>query len=256
MATPDRFTVSQVARMAHVTVRALHHYDAIGLLVPLERGANGYRLYGEGDLLRLQQILLFRQLGFGLDAIGRLLDAAAFERQAALEAQRELLLEQRRRTDAIVRGVDAVLKTLEKGGQVDTKEMFDGFQEFDQKALQEEAEARWGNTESYKESMQRTRSYSKDDWASIKQEGEDIWERMGALMDSGGSAEGSEAMDLAEQHRLHIDRWFYPCTHGQHSALGQMYTADPRFTEYFEKRHVGLAAFVQAAIEANGVRGA
>ena len=82
-----RLTVSEVARLAHVTVRALHHYHEIGLLVPSERSPSGYRLYGDEDLMRLQQILLFRQLGFGLEATGQLLHATAFDRRRALEAQ-------------------------------------------------------------------------------------------------------------------------------------------------------------------------
>ena len=250
----DRFTVSQVAELAHITVRALHHYDELGLLVPSERAPNGYRLYRQKDLARLQQILLFRQLGFGLEAIGQLLEAPTFDRRKALEAQRELLLEQRRQTDAVIRGVEAAIQALENGRLMDKKTMFEGFEEFDHSKYEEEARERWGQTDAYKQSMKRTRRYSKADWGKIKAEGEGIWERMGALMDTGAEGGSAQAMALAEEHRRHIDRWFYPCSHEMHAGLAQMYTADPRFSEYFESRHEGLAAFVQRAIEANGSR--
>ena len=249
-------TVSQVAQVAHVTVRALHHYDEIGLLVPSGRGPNGYRLYDDGDLARLQQILLFRQLGFGLDAIGQLVDAAVYERRQALEAQRALLLEQRDRTNSIIRGVDAAIAALENGVPMDTTKMFDGFDEFDPSKYEEEAKERWGQSEAYKESMKRTRSYSKAQWTEIKAEGDAIFERMAAAMASGIEADSDGPMDLAEAHREHIDRWFYPCSHEMHEGLSSMYTADPRFAAFFEKFGAGLAEYVRHAIEANVRRAA
>ena len=244
-------TVSRVAELAHVTVRTLHHYDEIGLLVPSGRAPNGYRLYGDEDLARLQQILLFRQLGFGLDAIGQLLDATVYERKRALEAQRELLLEQRDRTDSIIRGVEAAIKAIEEGVPVDKDEMFEGFDGFDAGEYAEEAEARWGQSDAYKESMKRTRSYSKDQWAEIQGELDGILARMVAAKESGLAPDSEDAMDLAEEHRGHIDRWFYPCSHAMHGGLAAMYTGDPRFAAFFNQRGEGMAEFVQRAIEAN-----
>src|SRR5687767_4758516 len=104
--------VGEVARLAHITVRTLHHYDEIGLLAPSGRSESGYRRYSEADLQRLHQILLFRELGFPLDAIQQLLDDPAFDRRKALESQREMLVEQRRRTETILRGVDRALADL------------------------------------------------------------------------------------------------------------------------------------------------
>jgi MerR family transcriptional regulator, thiopeptide resistance regulator len=254
--TPDAplFTVSQVAKMAHVTVRALHHYDQRGLLVPSERSAAGYRLYSDRDLERLQQILVLRQLDFSLDAIGPLIDATAFDRRQALEAQRELLLAQRRQTNAIIRGVDAALAALEGDAPMDQKKMFDGFDEFDSSKYDAEAEDRWGKTDAYKVSMRRTKSYAKDDWARIKAEEEGIQAGLAELLRAGVSPESEQAMDLAEQHRQHIDRWYYPCSPEMHVGLSDMYTADPRFEEHFEKRAAGLAAYVQTAITANALQ--
>jgi DNA-binding transcriptional MerR regulator len=101
----ERWKVSEVARIARVSVRTLHHYDAVGLLPPSGRTDAGYRLYARRDLERLQQILVFRELGFALEAIGRLLDETPMQRADALRAQRALLVEKRDRTDAVIRSV-------------------------------------------------------------------------------------------------------------------------------------------------------
>ena len=133
--------------------------------------------------------------------------------------------------------------------------MFEGPAEFDHTRYEEEVQQRWGGTDAYRESMRRTRRYGKGDWARIKEEGETVVSRLAELMAGGAHAAGRAAMDLAEEHRCHIDRWFYPCSHKMHGGLAEMYTADPRFTEYFEKRAEGLADFVRDAIKANEARG-
>ena len=132
--------------------------------------------------------------------------------------------------------------------------MFEGLEEFDHEQYQEEVERRWGHSDAYRESMRRTRAYGKADWARITEEGETVVGGLAELMAEGAPAAGRAAMDLAEAHRLHIDRWFYPCSHAMHRNVADMYTADPRFEAYFEKRGEGLAVFVQDAIRANEAR--
>ena len=245
------YTVGQVARLARVTVRTLHHYDRIGLLNPSRRSARGYRLYGHADLERLRQIRLLRELRFSLGAIGQMLDTPALDKRTALVAQRELLRERQERTARIIRGVDRALTAMDEEKQMEATEMFEGLEDFDHDRYEDEVRKRWGDSDTYRESMRRTRRYGKDDWARIEEEGEAVFARMAELMAEGARAAGRTAMDLAEEHRCHIDRWFYPCTHEMHASLAEMYTADARFTEYFEKRALGLAAFVRAAIRAN-----
>ncbi|WP_425154886.1 TipAS antibiotic-recognition domain-containing protein [Candidatus Palauibacter sp.] len=118
----------------------------------------------------------------------------------------------------------------------------------------EEARERWGHADAWRESVQRTRGYSEDDWTRIRAESDEVFGRMAALMAEGTSPTSAAAMDLAEAHRRHIDRWFYACSPDMHRGLAAMYTADPRFTDYFEERHEGLAAFVADAIRANAAR--
>ena len=116
-----------------------------------------------------------------------------------------------------------------------------------------EAEERWGETEAYRESARRTRNFSPEEWARVKAETEAVEDRLAQLLRAGHKPEDEVSMDAAEAHRLQMET-FYPCSHAMHVGLGQMYTADPRFMEHYEKRAQGLAAFLQAAIEANAQR--
>ena len=249
-----RYTVSQVARLAHITVRTLHHYDQVGLLTPSERTRKSYRLYTAPDLERLHQILLFRELGFSLEGIQQILEATALDRAASLRAQRGLLREGMKRTENVIRAVDAALRALEGEETMDEKKLFEGFEDFDQAQYADEVEERWGQTEAYRESMRRTKEYTKEDWARVKAEGEAVEARLAELLLAGASPDSPEAMQAAEAHRLYMDRSFYPVSYGMHVCLAEMYTGDPRFTEHYDKRAPGLATFVEAAIKANAAR--
>ena len=126
--------------------------------------------------------------------------------------------------------------------------------EHDQAQYQEEVAERWGNTEAYKESSRRTKNYSEADLAKIKTESEGTDIGLAAVMTEGEAADSDRAMHLAEAARLHIDRWFYPCSPAMHAGLADMYTADERFKAHYEDRAEGLAEFVAQAIKANAAR--
>ena len=241
------YTVSEVARLAGVSVRTLHHYDAIGLLSPSSRSEASYRLYERADLERLQQILFFRELGFPLEEISRLMGAKAFDRGAALRMQRELLEERVGRLHGMIRAVDAALLALERGTTMSEQQMFEGF---DPTAYDEEVRERWGDTKEFQESKRRTARYSKEQWKEIHREGTALFEQIAALMEAGRAATDGQVFELAEKHRLHIDRWFYPCSKSLHRALGEMYVSDPRFTENIDRVRPGLAAFLRDAFRA------
>ena len=240
--------------MAHVTVRTLHHYDEIGLLVPSQRADNGYRHYTDSDLQRLQQILLFKELGFSLEAIRAVIDESPAERREALLAQRQKLRSEQRRTEVVLRAIDTAIDSLDGDTNMDANKVFDGFEEFDHAKYADEARERWGETDAYKESERRAKRYTKEDWARIKDEMNAIHAGMAKLLVAGGSPSDAAAMDMAEEHRQHIDRWFYSCSSEFHVALGEMYVADPRFTETYERYAHGLAQFMRDAIKANAAR--
>src|SRR6185503_11059591 len=156
MPTRRMYQVKQVASLSGLTIRALHHYDSIGLLMPSARSPAGYRLYDDDDLLRLQQILIGRELGLSLEEIRRSLDDPHFDRKKALLAQREQLERRVRQAQEMVQAIDAALAVLDgksKGGNMDMKEIFGGF---DPAKYEDEAKERWGNTDAYKESTKRT----------------------------------------------------------------------------------------------------
>ena len=165
-------TVGEVAKLARVSVRALHHYDEIGLLPPSGRTESGYRLYTEIDLERLQQVLFFRELGFALEDVARILKDPLFDRRQALIAQRAMLVEKGERIKAAVALVNRTLDSLGKGTVMNAEEMFEGG--FDPAAHEDEANERWGKSDAYAESRRRTKGYTKEDWQRIRAEGDAI----------------------------------------------------------------------------------
>ena len=246
--------VTEVARMTGVSVRALHHYDEIGLLVPRGRTGAGYRLYDDDDLLRLQQILLGRELGLSLEEIRRSLDDPGFDRRRALLEQKKQLQERANQTEAMIRAVDAALAVLADEGSGDTMEMKDMFDGFDPAKYEAEAKERWGSTEAYKESKKRTSRYGADDWKKLEAEQRAIYADAAAAMKAGKAPGDEEVMDIADRHRLLIDRWFYPCSVAMHCGLAAMYEGDERFAENIDKHGEGLTPFLVAAIRANAER--
>jgi len=119
-----------------------------------------------------------------------------------------------------------------------------------------EARERWGQTTAYRESARRTKAYGDAEWSEIRSESEAIEQGFAHALAAGEPPDGDRAIDLAEAARMHIDRWFYPCSREMHTALAAMYTSDDRFKAHYEERAVGLAEYVATAIEANGARGA
>lgn len=248
------YRVKEVAEMTSVTIRTLHYYDAIGLLVPSGRSEAGYRLYSVDDIERLHQILLWRELGFPLEKIRQILDDPGFDRKSALLAQRGELVERGRRVEAMVGSIDRALESYEGEEDMEARELSELFEGFDPTEYEDEVRERWGDTEAYKESARRTKRYTKQDWKRIKHEGDDILDALAQKMREGAKANDDDVVALAEKHRLHIDRWFYPCSREMHAGLGEMYVADDRFTTNIDKHGEGLAQFLRDAIRKNAER--
>lgn len=247
-------TVSQVAGIAGVSVRALHHYDEIGLLRPSGRSSAGYRLYSDADLARLQQVLCFRALELPLEEIARIMTDPDYDVGAALRVQRQMLGEKAVRLQALVDAVDAAIARLESEEPMQESEMKKMFDGFDPAQYEAEAEQRWGDTDAYKESKRRAARYTKADWQEIKREGEAIFAALAAVMAAGKPPDDPEATAAAEAHRQHIERWFYPCPPAMHRGLGRLYVDDPRFTANIDRAAPGLAEFAAAAFAANAAR--
>jgi len=249
----DTYSVGEVARLAGVTVRTLHHYDEIGLLRPPMRTEAGYRRYTRGDLLRLQRIRLFRALDFTLDDLRVLIDAPDADLRAALVEQRGALLRRMEETRSLVTIIDRVLDSVpatndEGTPQMIVDEMFKGFRN---EEFEREAEERWGGTDAWKESKRRVTTYGLDDWRVMAAEARAINDGLLAHFAAGDPASSVPALALAEEHRQHIGRWFYECSTEIHVGLAEMYVTDARFRKHYDDQAAGFADYVAGAIRAN-----
>lgn len=246
--------VGEVAALAGVTVRTLHHYDRIGLLSPSGRTAAGYRQYSPADLDRLHQVLLYRELGFALEEVATLLDDPSADPAEHLRRQHRLLRDRLDRTSAMVAAVEKEMEARNMGISLTPEERFEVFGDWLPEEYAAEAEQKWGQTDAWAQSQQRTRAMTKEDWLRVKAESDDVEARFAAALRSGVPADSEQAMDLAEEHRQQISRNFYDCSVEIHAGLGRMYVEDQRFTAYYERIAPGLAQYVSTAVQANAAR--
>ena len=137
---------------------------------------------------------------------------------------------------------------------MDKEEMFEVFGDFHPAEHEEEAKARWGDTDAFAESAKRTATHNKDDWKRMGEEAEVVNQRLADLFGAGVAPGAADSLAAAEEHRLHIDRWFYPCPYEIHVGLGEMYVVDARFTKFWDDYQPGLAVFVRDAFRANAER--
>jgi len=246
--------VGKVAVLAGVTVRTLHHYDEIGLLSPSGRTSSGYRSYDDEDLDRLQRILFYRELGFPLETIATLVDDPDIDAEAHLKKQRELLVARMGELGRMVAAVDRVMEARAMGNALTPEEKFEvfgGFHEPDGYA--EEAARRWGGTPEW----QGAAPPSKEDLAAGEAARQDWVRRLTALREAGGSPDGPEAMDLAEEHRAMLARVMGECSYETQRRIGELYVTEPvqlGFLVREDEQRPGVGEFVRDAIVANVAR--
>ena len=245
-------TVGQVAEQFDVTVRTLHHYDEIGLLTPSDRSRAGYRLYTPDDLTRLQHVVVYRRLGFALEEVALLLDHPESAAQH-LRRQRAAVMTRLDEMRDLVVAIDRALEREMNDQPVTTEDMKELFGEgfYDS---QDEAEQRWGQTDAWKQSQQRTKNYTRADWEQVKAESDALHKGFTDAMDAGEPATSVVAMDAAEAHRLNINERYYDCSPQFHRNLADLYTSDPRFTATYDEIREGMAFYVRDAIYANADR--
>jgi DNA-binding transcriptional MerR regulator len=241
--------VKDVSELAGVSVRTLHHYDAIGLLTPSSTTTAGYRIYSERDLELLQQIMFFKEIGFSLQEVKEILDSPGFNRTKALQAHRELLMEKRERIDRMIRTVDNTIQSIEGGLQMEKKTLFDGFNREKIKEQQEkygeEARQKYGQ-EIVEAAEQRINSYSDEKLTHMNKSFEDIYNAIAARMDYGPS--DPEAQEGVQAWHEFIKDGHFECTLAIFRGLGDMYVADERFTANIDKFKPGLAQFMKEAM--------
>jgi DNA-binding transcriptional MerR regulator len=248
------YSVGRVAAISGVTIRTLHHYDEIGLLSPGGRSDAGYRVYRDSDLERLQRILFYRELGFTLKEISTIIEDPNTDAMGHLRRQRGLLIGRIERLGAMVDAIDYEMEARTMNINLTPEERFEVFGDFRPEDHAEEAERRWGETDSYKESQRRVSKYTKEDWLKLKSEAEEVEGRLAAAFEAGLAPDSEEAMSAAEAHRQHIGRWFYDCGYDMHRGLAEMYVSDERFRSHYDQRAPGLASFVREVVLANAER--
>ncbi len=238
------YTVKQLARYAGVSVRTLHHYDAIGLLQPARR-RNGYRQYGQAEVLRLQQILFFRELGFSLEEIKEILSRPDFNVLEALEQHRTLLQKRSERLHMLLETVDKTIDSLRGERDMSIKEYYEGFADEQVEAYRKEARERYGET-AVEESEQRVLKMGKEKFAALQAEGQRIFSAMADNMDKGPESEAVQG--LLKEWRNWLEHFHH---YSDEAVLGlaQAYSRDKRFADYYEKIKPGLAAFITEAVE-------
>jgi DNA-binding transcriptional MerR regulator len=248
------YSVGQVASLAGVSVRTLHHYDEVGLVRPRARTAGGYRLYDDRDLARLRDVLAYRELGFSLDRVRTLLDDPRADPAAHLRAQHRLVRERITRLERVLGHLERLMEAEQMGIDLTPEEQLEVFgEDWPGEEYAAEAEQRWGDTEAWRQSRQRTSRMSKDDWLAVRAESEALEAELAAAMTGGVAPTDDRALDLAERHRRGIER-FYDVSYEMHRGLALMYLADPRFTSHYDDRAPGLAQWLHDAVVANAER--
>ncbi|MFE1207171.1 MerR family transcriptional regulator [Streptomyces sp. NPDC058762] len=252
------YSVGQVSTFAGVTVRTLHHYDKAGLLSPSDRSPAGYRLYNEADLVRLQQILFYRELGFPLDEIAAIFKDPQVNPLEWLRARQRELNEEIARLQRLAEVAERAIEVQKTGVPLTPEERFEVFGEvaFDL-SYATEAELKWAHSQGQREAMARADAHTKEDWRRLMDEAGAWRAELLAAFDDGQPSDGERAMDLAEEHRLHIARWFTSCPPDMHRRIADDFVADPRAFALVvppSQQRPGLAVYTRRAVYANAAR--
>ena len=235
-----KMQIKEFAEFTGVSVRTLHYYDEIGLLTPaFVDEQNGYRFYDENSLLRMQEILFYRELDFPLKSISEILSSPNYDKVKALEEQKHLLMLKKERLARLISAIDGAVK----GDNV--MNAFDNSEFEKHKA---EAQEKWGKTEAYKEHKEKTKDYSKQKWNDLAEGMNCIMAAFARCRKSGNAPDSAEAQKLVRSLQDHITENYYHCTMEILAGLGQMYVADARFKNNIDKHGDGTAAFICEAI--------
>lgn len=240
------YTVKQLSELAEISVRTLHYYDEIGLLKPSKVGANGYRYYDEDSLLRLQQILFYREIGLALAQIKEILDSPDFDLLVALQSHRTVLLEKIKRLETLVSTVDSTIMHLAGEVEMNKKRLFKAFSEKKQQEYERLARLQYGPA-IVNESIKRWNSYTKGQKDAIQQEGGQIYSDLVGAIEAGKSPQSAEVQAILQRWHNHI-RYFYEPMPEILRGLGEGYNSNPDFVAFFQKLHPDLPAFLQEGI--------
>lgn len=239
-----KYTVKKLSKLASVSIRSLHHYDKIDLLNPEYRAESGYRYYGQKELLRLQQILFYRELDYPLKEIKRILDDPEFDLIESLEFHKNELQKRTLRLSGLLITIDNTIVKLKNQEMMNDEEMYEGFSNADVQAMRNEAIKNYGDDEVLA-AEQKVKAMGKKEWKKVKEEGDGICERLVSLIDLLPSS--IEVQNEIANHYKHTSI-FYEVSEARYRGLGKMYIEDERFRVHFETFGEGLAEFINKGI--------
>lgn len=253
-----QYTVKKLASLAGISPRTLRYYDSIGLLKPSAFSASGYRIYGPEEVDALQQILFFRELGLGLEAIRDMVTDSSFDREKALEKHRERLVEKRRQLDLLIANVEKTIESAKGRKNMTDQEKFEGFKqkiiEDNEKKFGAEIREKYGEN-CVEKSNQVVKSMTEEQYRKAERLERAVMEALGEAYKTGDPG-GAEAQKAAELHRQWLCCYWASYSKEAHAGLARMYVEDERFTEYYDKKQPGTAKFLRDAVLAyTGVSG-
>ena len=233
--------IKDFAQFTGVRVRTLHYYDEIGLLIPAHVDhITGYRYYNENSLIRMQEILFYRELDFPLKAIKEILSSPNYDKSKALVEQKHLLTLKKERLERLISAID---------GAAEGENIMNAFDNSDFEKQKAEAKEKWGATPAYQEYAEKTKNYSKPRWNELTQGMDHIMAEFAACMRSGKAPDSTEGQNLVKTLQDYITENYYLCTNEILAGLGQMYVSDERFRNNIDKHADGTAAFILEAVK-------
>ncbi|WP_336051237.1 MerR family transcriptional regulator [Streptomyces sp. CA2R101] len=245
----DGLTVGQVSARLGVTVRALHHWDEIGLARPSLRTAAGYRLYTAGDLERLHRIVVYRETGLGLDRIRTILDDSTADVLGALRAQRAQVAERVGRLQQLSAELDRMIEAHERGPLLTVEQQAAIFGPQWNPDWPAQARQRYGDTTQWRQYAERSASRGPEEWQAVADAVTGLERALGDAMEAGVTPGSPEANQLVERHR-EVFASYFPLTRQMQVCLGRMYEADPAFAAHYDGIRAGLAGWFRRIIDA------
>jgi DNA-binding transcriptional MerR regulator len=244
------YTVQRLGKLAGISTRTLRYYDEIGILKPARINSSGYRIYGQREVDRLQQILFYRELGVSLESIRDIVTAPSFDGTKALKEHRVKLLEKRQQLDALIANVDKTIALTEGGEIMKDKEKFEGFKQKliddNEKKYGKEIREKYGD-ESVSKTNSKLKNMTQKEYDEITKLTDEVLETLHAALQTGDPA-GELAQKAADLHRKWLSFYWGSYTKDAHAGIAQMYVDDERFTAYYDKKQPGTAEFLRDAV--------
>ncbi|MDQ0201574.1 MerR family transcriptional regulator [Neobacillus ginsengisoli] len=244
------YTVQKLGKLAGISTRTLRYYDEIGILKPARINSSGYRIYGQAEVDRLQQILFYRELGVSLNSIRDIVTAPSFDGANALREHREKLLEKRQQLDMLIANVEKTIAVTEGRIKMADNEKFEGFKQKmiddNEKKYGEEIRKKYGN-EAIDKSNAKVKNMTQEQYAAVTDLEQQVKEALAHAFATGDPA-GELAQTAADLHKQWLTFYWSEYSKEAHAGLAQMYVDDERFKAYYDKEQTGAAEFLRDAI--------